>query len=438
MRNRDDLASFWMPFTSNKAFKAKPRIIDRADGFYFYDKEGREVIDGFSGMWCCHLGHNHPKLVEALVNQAKHLDYSPAFNFAHEGAIELSNVLADQYPDGLDHVFYGNSGSEAVETALKMAIAYHRIRGEGSRTRLIGRVNGYHGTGFGGITIGGMVNNRKFFGSLLPGGDHLSLPYDATTQAFTRGEPEVDVEPYMKELEGIIALHDASNIAAVIIEPFAGSGGVFIPPKGYLQRVREITEKHGILLIVDEVISAFGRIGGVNASHTTGVKPDIVTLAKGINSAAVPMGAVVASSEIYNAFMDGTPHGVEFFHGYTYASHPLAMATGLAAQEVYYEEGIYENVAAMSPYLEEAVHSLKGERHVTDIRNIGMAAGLTLETRDNIPGARALDVFVKAWELGAVIRNNGETLAIAPIMSMGKAEIDRIVDVVRQALNAVD
>ena len=436
--SNDQLAAYWMPFTPNKAFKASPRMLHRAEGFYYYDADGREIIDGFSGLWCSHLGHSHPKIVEALKAQADTLDYSPAFNFGHQGAFDLANVVADQFPGDLDHVFFTNSGSEAVDTALKMAIAYHQIRGEASRTRLIGRVNGYHGTGFGGISVGGMPNNRKFFGSLLPGIDHLSLPYDPETQAYTRGEPQVDIEAYATELEKIIALHDASTIAAVIVEPFAGSGGVFVPPKGYLKRLQTITRKHGILLIVDEVISAFGRVGGLNGAQVMGVEPDIIALAKGINGAAVPLGAVVASAKIYDAFMDATETGIEFFHGYTYSAHPLAIATGLAAQKIYKNEGVYENVADLAPYFEGAIHSLKGEPFVTDIRNIGLAGGLTLETRDGAVGARALDAFAKAFELGAVTRCNGETLAMAPIMTMGKPEVDRIVDTVRHALNSID
>lgn len=433
-----DLDSYWLPFTPNKAFKAAPRMIERAEGFYYYDGQGREIIDGFSGLWCCTLGHSHPKIVEAIRRQAGNLDYSPAFNFGHSGAFELASVVADQFPGELNHVFFTNSGSEAVDTALKMAIAYHRVRGEGSRTRLIGRVQGYHGTGFGGITVGGMANNRKFFGSLLPGVDHLSLPYDAASQAFTKGEPEADIDAYAAELEDMIRLHDASTIAAVIVEPFAGSGGVFIPPKGYLQRLRQITAKHGILLIVDEVISAFGRMGAPSGAQIMGVEPDIVALAKGINSAAVPLGAVVAAKKIYQTFMDATPSGIEFFHGYTYSGHPLATAAGLAAQEIYQSEGVYESAAALAPYFEEAVHSLRGEPFVTDIRNIGLAAGISLEARDAAPGARAMDASTKTFERGALIRVNGDILALAPILTMGRPEIDRIVDTVRAALHDID
>jgi len=309
----DWLQSYWMPFTPNKAFKAAPRINERAEGFYYHTSDGRKILDSFSGLWCCNLGHRHPKISEAMKAQIDELDYSNAFNFGHPKAFELANVVSEQFPGDLDHVFFVNSGSEAADTALKIAIAYHRARGEGTRTRLIGRVHGYHGVGFGGISVGGMVNNRKFFGSLLPGADHLSFPYDMKTQAFTRGESGRDVEPFMSELEGIITLHDASTIAAVMVEPFAGSGGVFVPPKNYLRRLREVTQKHGILLIVDEVISGFGRMGAANASTHFGVEPDIVTVAKGINNGAVPMGAAIVRKQIYDTFMDATPAGVEFF-----------------------------------------------------------------------------------------------------------------------------
>ena len=399
MTGRNDwLQSYWMPFTANKAFKAAPRIYERAEGHYYFTTEGRKVLDGFSGLWCSNLGHCHPKIVEAIKAQAGELDYSNSFNFAHPKVFELANVVAEQFPGDLNHVFFVNSGSEAADTEIKMAIAYHRLRGEGARTRLIGRVNGYHGVGFGGISVGGMVNNRKFFGSLLPGTDHLSFPYDPATQAFTRGEPERDVEPFMRELEGVIALHDASTIAAVIVEPFAGSGGVFTPPRGYMKRLREITKKHGILLIVDEVISGFGRMGAPNAASLYGVEPDIVTIAKAINNGTVPMGAAVVRKEIYDTFMDKTPAGVEFFHGYTYSGHPLAAAAGLAAQEVFRTEGVYEQASSLAVYFEEAIHSLKDEPNVVDIRNVGLAAGVTVAAREGAPGARGTDVFLQTYE----------------------------------------
>ncbi len=432
----DWLQSYWMPFTPNKAFKASPRIYESAEGVYYKTSDGRTILDSFSGLWCCNLGHRHPKISEAIKAQVDELDYSNSFNFGHPKIFELANVLADQFPGDLDHVFFVNSGSEAADTALKLAIAYQRHKGEGTRTRLIGRVNGYHGVGFGGISVGGMVNNRKYFGSLLPGVDHLSFPYDPATQSFTRGEPDADVEPYMSQLEEIIALHDASTIAAVMVEPFAGSGGVFIPPKNYLKRLREVTKKHGILLIVDEVISGFGRMGAPNAASHYGVEPDIVTVAKAINNAAVPMGAAIVRKEIYDTFMEAMPAGVEFFHGYTYSGHPLAAAAALAAQEVFRTEGVYEHARELAPYFEEGVHSLKGEPNVVDIRNIGLAAGITVAARDGAPGARGGEVFLKTYEEGVAIRANGDNLAVAPILTMGRAEIDQTIEALRKGLRA--
>ncbi|PQA87473.1 aminotransferase class III-fold pyridoxal phosphate-dependent enzyme [Hyphococcus luteus] len=432
----DWLQSYWMPFTPNKAFKASPRIYESAEGFYYKTSDGRKILDSFSGLWCCNLGHRHPKISEAIKAQVDELDYSNAFNFGHPKVFELANVIAGQFPGDLDHVFFVNSGSEAADTALKIAIAYQRLRGEGTRTRLIGRVNGYHGVGFGGISVGGMVNNRKFFGSLLPGVDHLSFPYDSQRQSFTRGEPDADVEPYMQQLEEIIALHDASTIAAVIVEPFAGSGGVFIPPKNYLKRLREVTKKHGILLIVDEVISGFGRMAAPNAATHYGVEPDIVTVAKAINNGSVPMGAAIVRKQIYDVFMEEMPAGVEFFHGYTYSGHPLAAAASLAAQEVFRTEGVYENTQALAPYFEEGVHSLKDEPNVIDIRNVGLAAGVTVAAKDGAPGARGGEVFLKTYEEGVAVRANGDHLAVAPILTMGRAEIDMTIEALRKGLRA--
>jgi beta-alanine--pyruvate transaminase len=434
----DTMAAYWMPFTPNKAFKADPRIYESAEGLYYTTKEGDKILDAFSGLWCSNLGHCHPKIAEAIQKQATKLDYSTAFNFGHEGAFELANVVADQFPGDLNHVFFTNSGSEAVDTALKMALAYHRINGEGTRTRLIGRINGYHGVGFGGISVGGMVNNRKFFGSLLTGVDHMPFPYDASVSAFTHGEPTEDPMKYLAELEAMITLHDASTIAAVIVEPFMGSAGMFVSPKGYLKKLREITEKHGILLIFDEVITAFGRLGSANASTYFGVTPDICTMAKGINNAAIPMGAVIADKKIYDTFLDGTKTGVEFFHGYTYSAHPMAVAAALAAQQVYKQEDVYARVSKTAKYFEDAIHSLKGSPHLTDIRNIGLAAGLTIAQRDGKIGARAYDVFLKTYENGVGVRPNGDTIAIAPILVSEEKDLDPIVDALSKALKAVD
>jgi beta-alanine--pyruvate transaminase len=433
---RNDLDAYWMPFTPNKAFKASPRMVTGAEGQFYLMSDGRRIQDGFSGMWCSILGHNHPHITEAICRQAKALDYSPAFNFGHEGAFELARVVADQFPGDLEHVFFTNSGSEAVDTALKLSLAYHRLRGEGSRTRLIGRVGGYHGVGFGGISVGGMPNNRKMFGGLLTGVDHIPFPYEAAASAYTRGQPTDEPMKFLAELEALIALHDPSTIAAVIVEGFSGSAGVFIPPAGYLQTLRAITKRHGILLILDEVITGFGRLGSPNASTYFGVAPDMCTIAKGLNNAAVPMGATVVSGDIYRTFMDAVPTGVEFFHGYTYSAHPLAVASALAAQEVLASEGVYARAAELAPYFEEAVHSLRGEPHVTDIRNIGLACGLSLTPKQGAPGARGYEVFLATFENGVAIRNNGDTLALAPILTSTRSDIDQIVDALRRGLRA--
>jgi beta-alanine--pyruvate transaminase len=433
---RNDLDAYWMPFTPNKAFKTAPRLVKAAEGQFFIMSDGRRIRDGFSGMWCSIVGHNHPRITEAIVAQARQLDYSPAFNFGHEGAFELAQTVAAQFPGDLDHVFFTNSGSEAVDTALKLALAYHRLNGDGARTRLIGRVGGYHGVGFGGISVGGMTNNRKLFGQLLGGVDHLPFPYDAATDGFSRGQPVSDPMRYLKELEAIITLHDPSTIAAVIVEGFSGSAGVFVPPAGYLARLREITAKHGILLILDEVITGFGRLGAPNAASFFGVTPDICTIAKGLNNAAVPMGAAVVSSRIHDVFMSRVGAGIEFFHGYTYSAHPLATAAGLATQSVLRDDDVYGQAAELSAYFEDAMHSLKGEPHVTDIRNIGLAGGLSLESRSGAVGARGYDVFLATFAAGVSIRNNGDTIAIAPILTSTRADIDAIFEALRTGLRA--
>lgn len=433
----NDLSAYWLPFTANKAFKAAPRLIVGAEGQFYHTADGRRIRDAFSGMWCSILGHGHPGITEAIVRQAQTLDYSPAFNFATPGAFELASQVAAQFPDGLEHVFFTNSGSEAVDTALKMALAYHRARGEGTRTRFIGRVNGYHGVGFGGISVGGMPNNRKFFGMGLPGVDHMPFPYDPALDGFTKGEPSRDPMTYLKELEAIIALHDPSSIAAVIVEPMIGSAGVFVPPSGYLKKLREITERHGILLILDEVITGFGRLGAANGATFFGVTADLCTMAKGINNAAVPMGAVIAHQKIHDTIINATSTGVEFFHGYTYSAHPLAVASGLAAQQAIREEGVYENVRQLAPAFEEAMHSLRGEPHVTDIRNLGLAGGMTLAPHKDGPGLRGYELFIKAYERGVSIRANGDTIALAPILTSNQSDLDEIFDLVRQSLRAL-
>lgn len=438
LRQNDQLSSYWMPFTPNKAFKASPRIVVGAKGQFLEMDDGRKIRDGFSGMWCTGLGHNHPAISEAMKSQIDRLDYSPAFNFAHEGAFELARTVAGLFPGELEHVFFTNSGSEAVDTALKMALAYHRLRGEAARTRLIGRVNGYHGVGFGGISVGGMKNNRKFFGQMLGGVDHLPFPYDPRKDAYTRGESQRDPMTYLAELENLIALHDASTIAAVIVEPMIGSAGVFISPEGYLKKLREITRAHGILLIFDEVITGFGRLGAPNAATYFGVEPDICTMAKGINNAAVPMGATIASRQIYDTFMSEMPTGVEFFHGYTYSAHPLATAAAIATQKVLVEEDIYQRARTLAPYFEDGIHSLRGEPYVTDVRNLGLAGGLTLEGVPDQPGTRGYNLFLQTFANGVSIRNNGDTIAIAPILTSTRAEIDEIIETVRTSLRSLN
>lgn len=435
-QTNDTLSAYWMPFTANKEFKANPRMIESADGLYYRTTDGREVFDGSSGLWCCALGHNHPKVVEAIREQAGTLDYASPFQFGHPMAFELANMLAEEMPGDLNRIFFTNSGSESVDTALKIAIAYHRVRGEGTRTRLIGRINGYHGVGFGGISVGGMVNNRKFFGSLLNGVDHLPFPYNPETMAYSRGEPEAH-DAYADELENVIALHGASTIAAVIVEPVFGSAGVYVPPKGYLRRLREITEKHGILLIFDEVITAFGRLGYATAAERFGVTPDIITTAKAINSGTVPMGAVALREDIYDTFLDETKSGIELFHGYTYSAHPLAVAAAIAVQKVYKEEGIYENVRQMEGHFEGMVHSLGEADVITDVRNIGLMSGLTFAQKDGVPMSRSSAIFQRAFEIGLKVRFTGDQIAIAPPLTVEKADIDKIGDLMQQAMDHV-
>jgi len=433
----NDLSQFWMPFTSNREFKAAPRLLVSAKGMYYKSHDGRDVLDGSAGLWCVNIGHGHPKVVEAIKAQTETLEYAPSFQFSQPLAFELAQKLAVITPDGMDRIFYTNSGSEAVDTALKIALAYHRIRGEGTRTRLIGRERGYHGVGFGGISVGGMVANRKFFGPLINGVDHLPHTHNLAKQAFSRGQPDWG-DHLADEMEAMIALHDASNIAAVMIEPMAGSTGVLVPPKGYLDRLREITAKHGILLIFDEVITGFGRLGTGFASERFGVKPDIFTMAKGLTSGYVPMGAVAADNNIYDTFMSESPAGIELFHGYTYSAHPLACAAAAATLEVYQEEGLFQRAADMSPYLEEAVHSLKGLPNVIDIRSIGLVGAVELAPRKGAPGARGMEVCIKAYEAGLMIRVSGDVIAMSPPLILEKAHVDEMIEILRNVIKAIE
>jgi beta-alanine--pyruvate transaminase len=428
--------AYWMPFTANRQFKKSPRLLAKASGMHFWTPEGRQILDGIAGLWCVNAGHSRPRIVQAIAEQAAELDFAPPFNMGHPKAFELAERLVELSPKGLNKVFYTNSGSESVETALKMAIAYHRVRGDASRTRLIGRERGYHGVNFGGISVGGMVANRKMFGSLLAGVDHLRHTHDLSRNAFSRGLPEHGAE-LADDLERMVALHDASTIAAVIVEPVAGSTGVLLPPKGYLQRLRDICDKHGILLIFDEVITGFGRLGAPFAATHFGVTPDLMTVAKGITNGCVPMGAVFAKQHIHDAFMTGPDHLIEFFHGYTYSAHPLACAAALGTLDTYAEEGLLTRAAKMAPVFEDALHSLKGVPHVIDVRNIGLVGGIELAPIAGQSGKRAFDVFLACWERGLLIRTTGDTIALSPPLIIESSHIEQMVatltDVLKKA-----
>jgi len=431
------LESYWMPFTANRQFKASPRMMVKAQGMYYTTDDGREILDGFAGLWCCNAGHGRKPIVEAIQRQAATMDYAPAFQMGHPLAFELANRIVELAPGTLDHVFFCNSGSEAVDSALKIALAWQRIRGEGSRTRLIGRERGYHGVGFGGISVGGIAPNRKMFGAMLAGVDHLPHTHLPDKNAFSRGQPEHGA--YLAdELERLVTLHDASTIAAVIVEPMAGSTGVLVPPKGYLQRLRDITRKHGILLIFDEVITAFGRLGDGFAADVFGVEPDIVTFAKGVTSGTVPMGGVIVSNEVHHAFMSGPPGAIELFHGYTYSAHPLACAAGLATLQLYKDEDLFARAARMAPRFEEAIHSLEGARHVVDIRNIGLVGAVELAPRAGAPNARGYETFLRCFEKGVLVRQTGDIIALAPALIVEEKQIDRMVSTLREVLGGLE
>jgi len=422
----NDLQAYWMGFTPNRAFKARPRLIARAKDMYYYTPEGRAVLDGMAGLWCTNAGHNREPIVAAIRAQAGELDYAPAFQFSHPKAFELASRIAALAPGDLDHVFFCNSGSEAVDTALKIALAYHNVRGEGSRTRLIGRERGYHGVGFGGTAVGGIVSNRKFFGSLLAGVDHLPATYNREHQAFSKGEPDWG-EHLADDLERIVALHDASTVAAVIVEPMAGSTGVIPPPKGYLRRLRAICDRHGILLVFDEVITGFGRLGYAFAAERYGVVPDMITFAKGVTSGTVPMAGVIARKPIYDAFMRGPEHVVELFHGYTYSGHPLACAAALATLDLYRDERLFERARSLEPLWADAAMGLKGLPNVLDIRCVGLTAGIDLASRPDAVGRRAYEALERAFhDESLVIRTSGDTLAVTPPLIVSEREIEQI------------
>ena len=430
------LEAYWMPFTANRQFKKAPRLLVRAEGMHYRDADGREVLDGVAGLWCVNAGHARPRIVRAIQEQAAEMDFAPPFQMAHPKAFELAERVATLAPAGMNKVFFTNSGSEAVETALKMAIAYHRMRGDASRTRLIGRERGYHGVNFGGISVGGMVANRKHFGALLAGVDHIRHTHDPARNAFSRGQPAHGAE-LADDLERLVALHDASTIAAVIVEPVAGSTGVLVPPQGYLQRLREICDRHGILLIFDEVITGFGRTGQPFAAQTFGVTPDMITCAKGLTNGTVPMGGVICRQPIHDAFMQGPEHLIEFFHGYTYSAHPLACAAGLATLDTYIEDGLLTRAQSLEPYFADALHSLRGEPHVIDVRNIGLVGGIELAPIAGEPTRRAFNAFLDCWQQGLLIRTTGDTIALSPPLIIDKAQIDELVGTVTDVIKSV-
>ncbi len=421
----DPLAAFWMPFTANKAYKANPRQLVSASGMYYRSADGREILDGTAGLWCCNAGHCRPEIAEAIAKAARTLDFAPTFQLGHPLVFELASRVAAIMPEGLDRIFFTNSGSESVDSALKIALAVQRARGQGGRTRLIGRERGYHGTGFGGIAVGGIVGNRRAFGPGLAGTDHIRHTHGVAGNAFARGFPPHGAE-LADDLQRLVDLHGAETIAAVIVEPMAGSTGVLIPPAGYLQRLREICDRHGILLIFDEVITAFGRVGAATAAEAWGVTPDIITLAKGLTNAAVPMGAVAVKRGLHDAVIESVPGGIELFHGYTYSGHPLASAAGLATLDLYAREGLFDRAADLAAYWGEAAHSLKGRRHIVDIRTIGLVAGIELEPRPGAPTARATELFHACFDAGLLVRATGDIIALSPPLIVEKAEIDRM------------
>ena len=432
----NDLNAFWMPFTANRQFKKNPRMFVGAKDMHYTTSEGRQVLDGTAGLWCCNAGHCRPKITEAIARQAGELDYAPAFQMGHPIAFELANRLIGVAPKGIEHVFYTNSGSESVETALKLAIAYHRARGEGARTRLIGRERGYHGVNFGGISVGGIVNNRKVFGTLLGGVDHMPHTHLPALNSYSRGQPEHG-GTLADELERIVALHGAETIAAVIVEPVAGSTGVLIPPVGYLERLRAITAKYGILLIFDEVITGFGRLGAPFAADYFGVLPDMMTTAKGLTNGVIPMGAVLTTAAIHDAFMGGPEHMIELFHGYTYSGNPIASAAAIATLDTYRDEGLFERAAELAPYWQEALHSLRGARHVIDVRNLGLIGAVELEGIPGEPTKRAFSAFLAAYEKGILIRTTGDIIAMSPPLIISKGQIDELIGTLGDVLGAL-
>jgi beta-alanine--pyruvate transaminase len=419
------MSNFWMPFTDNRYFKTTPRMFERASGMHYFSTDGRRVLDATAGLWCVNAGHGQAHVVRAIQDQAAIMDFAPTFQLGHPLPFELARRVAAIMPKGLDRIFFTGSGSESADTALKMALAYHRARGDAGRFRLIGRARGYHGVNFGGMSVGGIGPNRNGSGAHVMGIDHLGLTHCAVPP-FSRGQAATNND-LAAELENLVALHGAEQIAAVIVEPVAGSTGVLIPPRGYLERLRAITKQHGILLIFDEVITAFGRLGTATGAEFFGVTPDILTMAKGLTNGAVPMGAVAASREVHDTIVHNAAPGIEFMHGYTYSGHPLAAAAGIATLDVYAEQGLFARAAEMSPYWEEAVHSLSSAKHVMDVRNLGLVAGIELEPRAGKPGARAMEVFRTCFDEGLLVRVTGDIIALSPPLIVEKAHIDEMI-----------
>jgi beta-alanine--pyruvate transaminase len=432
------LEHFWMPFSANRAFKAAPRLLARAEGMYYWTPEGREILDGTAGLWCVNAGHGRRPIVEAVQKQAATMDYAPPFNMGHPLAFEAATAIAKMAPAGMERVFFTNSGSESADTAIKMALAYHRARGEPSRRIVIGRERGYHGVNVGGTMAGGIPGNRKAFPAMMAGVDHIRSTHDLARNAFSRGQPAHGAE-FADELERLVLFHDPSNVAAVIVEPMAGSAGVLIPPQGYLEKIATICRKYGVVLIFDEVITGFGRLGTPFAAHLFNVTPDLLTCAKAINNAAVPMGAVIARNEIYETITNAAPEGqIEFLHGYTYSSHPLACAALLATQKLYVDEQLFARAQAMAPKFEAALHSLKGARHVIDIRNLGLVGGIELDPRAGAIGRRGIEAHVRCFEAGVLVRFTGDILALSPPLIIDEDQIGRIVETIRTALASIE
>lgn len=437
MRNSDnDLTAYWMPFTANDRFKAAPRMFKGATGMHYTTEDDRQVLDGTAGLWCCNIGHGRKSVADAVHRQLLEMDYASSFQMGHRGAFQLANRIADMAPEGIDHVFFSGSGSEAVDTALKMAIAYHKLNGEGSRTRLIGRERGFHGVGFGGVSVGGIMNNRRHWGPLLPGADHICHTHLPEKNAFSKGQPAYGAE-LADDLERLVNLHGPETIAAVIVEPVAGATGVLVPPQGYLQRLREICTRHGILLIFDEVVTGFGRLGANFAADHFGVTPDLMTVAKGITGGMFPMGATLVSDKIRKVFTGSAVHGIDFFHGYTYSGHPAAVAAATAVLDIMDDEGLVARANALAPIWQELLHSLRDCPHVVDIRNIGLTGGVELAPRAGQVGERGFDAFLHAFANGALIRAVGDTMVMSPPLIATEAHLTQLVETLRAALNAV-